>query len=716
MQITQKPVNIFNKGLITEAGELTFPEGASVDELNCSLLRDGSRRRRLGIEYESSYTTTASATLTSGVISSVHLWKDAGGVAGLNFVVVQLGATVHFYTETSGALSGQRKTFTINLTTYVRPSGSASSAKIDVASSRGELIIVSPEINSLRVEYDEGGDNITVTQIAFEVRDFEWQGDRSTYSEELATGSVTNARKYDTANTGWTGTKGSAALTTYETANTAYPPLNLPWYSGKDATGAFAVAEFEKIFAGTSLIGNGHFIYDLYSIDRSTNITGATDYTETSRFSCVAAFSGRVFYAGMSNKNVSNIYFSQVIGQSEDVGKLLQVNDPTSEEFPDLLDTDGGFINIPEAYNIKKLHVIGNQLLVFSENGVWSIRGIDNVFRASEYSVTKISDAGLAYEGSFVAENGGRPYWWSATGIYTLTASAESQTLQEQNVSLTTIQSFYDDIDPAKRAQVTGAYDSFNNRVAWCYPDDSETIDYKVNKILWLDEQLGAFYPWTISDNNTSQYILHPFFIEGNATADVEFTVVDGDGNIVVDGSGNTVVVTRSGREYTSSALKFLVRTDDANKVTFAEFTNTGMLDWGAANYTSYVEGGYDFMGDLTTKKNTVYMTTYCKITEDSITGTDGGGYEFERPSSCKVSTYWDYKTSASQTAQEAYRLKELPIPTQPGSFTYPKTVTVSRLRLRGRGRTVRVRFESTTGYDFHLLGYDMISAKKGRL
>ena len=39
---SQKPTVQFNKGLVTEAGELTFPEGASVDELNCSLERDGS--------------------------------------------------------------------------------------------------------------------------------------------------------------------------------------------------------------------------------------------------------------------------------------------------------------------------------------------------------------------------------------------------------------------------------------------------------------------------------------------------------------------------------------------------------------------------------------------------------------------------------------------------------------------------------------------------
>lgn len=714
-QIMQKPVNVFNKGLITEAGELTFPEGASVDELNCSLQRDGSRRRRLGIEYEGQYTTTASATVSDGVLTSVHVWQDAGAVAGLNFVVVQLGSTVHFYTETSESLSAQRKSFTINLNTYVRPSGSAASAKIQIASIRGDLVIVSQEINSILVEYNSGGDSISVSEISFRIRDFEWQGDRSTYSTGIATGSASANRKYDTANTGWTGTKGSAALTAYDTANSEYPPLTLPWFSGKDSSGVFSVTEWEKIFSGTSLIGNGHFIYDLYNIDRSTNIASATDYTETSRFGAVAGFSGRVFYSGMGNANVSNVYFSQLVTQSGDVGELLQVNDPTSEEAPDLLDTDGGFINIPEAFNIKKLHVIGNQLLVFAENGVWSIRGIDNVFRATGYSVTKVSDAGLSYDGSFVAEPGGRPYWWHSSGIYTLTLSPESQTLEAQNLSLQTIQSFFDDVDAAKRAQVVAAYDSFNKRAGWFYPDNSESIDYRVTQILWLDETLGAFYPWSISSATSSEYILQPFYIEGNSTADVEFSVIDGDGNLVVDGSGNQVVVTRSGREYTSSALKILVRTGDSNKVTFAEFTNTGMLDWGSANYSSYVEGGHDFLGDLTTKKNTVYVTTYCKITETAITGT-GSSYDFERPSSCKITTYWDYKTSPSQTAQETYRLKELPIPVGSGSFTYPKTVTTSRLRLRGRGRSLRVRFESTSGYDFHLLGYDMISVKKGSL
>ena len=53
-RLSQKVVNTFIKGLITEAGELTFPEDASIDELNCLLERDGSRRRRLAVEVEDS--------------------------------------------------------------------------------------------------------------------------------------------------------------------------------------------------------------------------------------------------------------------------------------------------------------------------------------------------------------------------------------------------------------------------------------------------------------------------------------------------------------------------------------------------------------------------------------------------------------------------------------------------------------------------------------
>jgi len=44
-------------------------------------------------------------------------------------------------------------------------------------------------------------------------------------------------------------------------------------------------------------------------------------------------------------------------------------------------------------------------------------------------------------------------------------------------------------------------YDAFNRRLAWFFPSNDETIDYKLTRALWFDEQIGAFYPWTIAED-----------------------------------------------------------------------------------------------------------------------------------------------------------------------------------------------------------------------
>ena len=48
-------INNFVGGLVTEASPLTFPAGASLDEVNMKLIRNGSRQRRLGLDYEDNY-------------------------------------------------------------------------------------------------------------------------------------------------------------------------------------------------------------------------------------------------------------------------------------------------------------------------------------------------------------------------------------------------------------------------------------------------------------------------------------------------------------------------------------------------------------------------------------------------------------------------------------------------------------------------------------
>jgi len=96
--LTQKTVNNFVKGLITEAAELTFPEGASVNELNCDLRRDGSRRRRQGVALESN-NVLSSFTISDSDRVNTGNWVNVGGNASLEFLVVQKGNTLYFYNK-----------------------------------------------------------------------------------------------------------------------------------------------------------------------------------------------------------------------------------------------------------------------------------------------------------------------------------------------------------------------------------------------------------------------------------------------------------------------------------------------------------------------------------------------------------------------------------------------------------------------------------------
>jgi hypothetical protein len=714
-------VNTFVKGLITEAGELTFPEDASVDELNCLLQRDGSRRRRLSVELETDSVDSSFDVATTFVFHT-GVWKNVAGQAGFDLLVVQNGSTLYFYDTATEPYSAGVKAFSVNLSTFEQAgSAGAGTAYVELASINGDLVVVSQAINPFYIRYTPSTDTIATTQITIRIRDFEWQGDTNTYSTGLATGSTTNARKYDTANAGWTGTKGSAALSTYLAAKSAYPPLTLAWYAGKDSDGNFSVTEWDNIFSGSSLTGNGHFILDMFNKDRSTasGIAGITTEIESSRFQSVAAFSGRVFYAGLTSaKNGGRIFFSRQLDSINEAGNCFQQNDPTSEDFSDLLDTDGGVIVLPEAMNIQKLYVVGSSLYVFAENGVWRISGVDNVFRATEYSVQKVTSTGMQNARTFVDVEG-IPLWWSKQGIHTVTIDSVSGNAADQNLTIPTIQEFFDQIDGNAKDNCTGVYDAINKRVLWFYPKNGETVVNKKNRVLTLDISLQAFYPWEIADEASStSYIVGAEYYSGFGSDIIDVDVILSNGDDVVLANGDDVIISRLSQiALANSATILMVRNGDTGKMTMALFKGTDFLDWNTADYSSYAEAGYDFMGDLVLKKTSPYVVVYMRPTEEGWTGTELAGYDPIRESSMFVAAYWDFRRSSSSSPQQAYRLKYVPVvnTNNLSVWDYPEEVITTRLKLRGYGRSMRLRFESETGKDFVLLGYGVVQGVNQR-
>ena len=323
--LVQKTVNTFIKGLITEAGELTFPPDASVDESNCELNRDGSRSRRLGADRETN-AVLSSFTITDSELVHTGSWDNVGGQSGLEYLVVQKGVTLYFYNKATAPYSANILAHTVNLSTYeVIGSVGVGQAKCQFTSINGVLVVASEAMETIYIERNNTLGTISITQINFRMRDFEWIGEKTEYETGDATPSI--ERQYDTQNSGWVGTNGLAARVTYSAANGGnYPPLTHPWYSGKNASGVFSEAEWTKIYSGSSLLGNGHFIVNPFNKDRgAASGLAITAETEDSRFKAVEAFGGRIFYAGLdSAKSSGLIFFSRQIENVSELGECLQ--------------------------------------------------------------------------------------------------------------------------------------------------------------------------------------------------------------------------------------------------------------------------------------------------------------------------------------------------------------------------------------------------------
>ena len=709
--LNQKAVNNFVRGLVTEAAELTFPEGASVDELNCDLRRDGTRRRRLGVEYETG-NVLSSFTLSDAEQTATGSWVNVGGNADLEFLVLQKGATLYFYNKGALPYSNQVESNSVNLSSYQHSgSAGADTAKCQFTSIKGTLVVSSPEINTIAIQYSSG--TFTVTQVSFEVRDFEFQGNTSTYFDNDS--SPSQNRKYDAQNAGWNTGNGAPTDLTKR--------LTHPWYAGKDTDGNYDSAEWEKVYGGTTLTANGHYILDFFVKNRgsASGLSGLTKMTdsESSRFRCAESFSGRVFYAGIdSSENAGTLLFSKLVETVDDLGICHQQNDPTSEYISDLLDTDGGVIRIPDAVKIQRLYAYQNSLFVFAENGVWQISGVDGVFRASSFSVNRVTRVGILQPQTFV-EAEGVPFWWSRFGIHTLQTDPVSGQGQEQNLTLPTVQTFWDAIDADAKLKVTAVYDAINKRIYWGYPDASESVSSKLNNFLILDVPLQAFFPWKIADQTSNtDCVIGLAFYSGYGASEVALDVTSNSGaDDVVTSNGNDVVSTQISNTNTGDpAIVLICREGSNNKITFGAFTGITFLDWTNTNYSSFAETGYDFIGDLVTKKNAPFIVTYCRVTETGFTGNENDGYEAVRPSGLKVSAAWDFAESFG-TSQQVYRLKYPVFPNNSNlnDFNYPDDVITSRVKIRGHGRSMRVKYESEQGKDFLLLGWGMIQGRNPR-
>lgn len=763
--------NNFVAGLITEASPLNFPPNATLDEENFVLNRDGSRRRRLGVDKEdfaSVISTSITAPLSTELAIEVFRWKNAGGDARKTLIVVQIGNEVKVFDASSYPLSQNLlHTQTID---SASPSQSFSFASVD-----GNLVIAAGTSYVHILKYENGiitqrtsrllirdlfgvedvafvlpsgdtdlrdGQNITIRPVIatdqhiYNLRNQTWALPRKVRNAQTVEDLISHFQ----ANGGFTLPSNSDVVTysLYPDTSDVYDKLTdrfnwvdvaqNPIGSTPAPRGYFIIDALDR---GNSRLSQINTLYSQYTQLAHRPVSLPLDRTPGGA-TCISEYGGRIFYAGFSGEvqqgdrhspNLSSyVLFSQLVDDMGDITACYQQGDPTSKEQPDLVDTDGGFIRIDGAYGITRMINLGPSLVVIASNGVWKIQGgSDYGFSATNYSVSKIGNSGCSSPGSVVqVENS--LIFWGEDGIFTVSQNQYGDYVSE-NISQTTIQSLYEEIDSLDRQGAKGVYDSYERKVYWIFGNRiaSGGSVYK----LVFDVTLGAFYKFRL---RTLEPTAYPKLAIGfnvppyRLSAVLDDVTVNGE---QVTAGGDVVSVSAVVQQSQSNETYYLILTGVSPVVqyTFGLYKNDSFNDWESFNGVgvdakAYMLTGWMNGGDNQRKKQTPYITFHFNKTESGFDNQDGDWVP-RSPSSCLVSSQWDWSNSPmsgkwSQPFQ-AYRFRRHFFPTSiEDSFDNGFATVVTRSKLRGSGKCLSLKIETEPNKDCYLLGWSMIMDANG--
>lgn len=383
----------------------------------------------------------------------------------------------------------------------------------------------------------------------------------------------------------------------------------------------------------------------------------------------VAAF-GRVFF-GAKNR----LYFSQVYDKDEQaLGKMYQQNDPTSDEFSDVLATDGGEIRIPEAGKIYQLLPFYNGICILASNGTWYLAGGQGGFSATQYSLQKVDPFGALGRKCGV-EHKGVLYYCTTEGIMRLGVT-DSGVPFSQNVTESTINTFFEEF-----IQTSGNFVEYDESRIACAADPAEKQIVWINtyspvgtKGLMLDLRVNAWYPMQYSNSVTD--IL---YIKGRG--------------LVLHGGRNVYDIKEE----------------------------NGFTDYPSTSYEYYIQTQPETLNRFTHRKNAPNIYAIFRKTEENITGYAGDEWQYDYPSACRMSVIFDFdkdsygnKVSPPKNIYKANRRNFWP-DSFPSSIQDGASTVEYRDIIRGNGKAVQFRFEGESGKDMQLLGYSVEYSTRGR-
>lgn len=666
--VTKRYFN-FIGGKHSDGSALVAPENTARTMVNCDLATSGKISRRLGLDFEANFqdaiTDIGSGTLELAAVG-MYEWFNVDESSNATFLVIRIGFDLHFFDEGASPVSSGL-IGSVNFQN-MGPGGIAPSSNvIQVASGKGLFFVTGDQFFPFFVKYNPVGDEFSLVRIRMNIRDFEGVDDGLAVDDRPS--SLSQAHAWNLANQGWDTSK----INQFQEEQNKYPSnadvLHLG-YTVDSETGlkVWKSSEIINTNLGGTPAAKGKFILDPFDRDRleALDVTGIVQQQQTTLYNeipvwvgsgvgpsldawisttsslvtvdvadtdplitsevtlarpkSIAFYAGRAWYASVNGE----VYFSQIITSEKFVGRCYQEQDPTAEDFNELVDTDGGVIHLAEAGDVVRLIPGSGGLIVLATNGIWIISGGESGFTANNSFVVKISSIQVS-NGKSVLEASGTIFFWAEEGIFALTTDQISGNPVAKSISAARIEKDYNKIPISAKNTAQGAYDRVDKKIYWSYHDglsDVSKSKSKYNSILVYDLILNAFYDYRISDSGTSFY--QPFFagvikrsavneinLNGNVTVDSEIVTVNGEAvtstETVLSSTDHPIILACFYPTSTSST---------SFRMTFGEFCSRSFHDWKSSidyevSYTSVLETNPETLYEGMMDKQATWLYSY---------------------------------------------------------------------------------------------------------
>lgn len=462
------------------------------------------------------------------------------------------------------------------------------------------------------------------------------------------------------------------------------------------------------------------------------NWSSGTNYgtnieTIDGRFTAMAFSSGRLWLSGNS-AHPSTVYFSQTVDNDLKYGRMFAAADPLNTYDSELVDTDGGSLDINGADQIVAITAYRTGLIVFATNGIWHIHGAADMyatFRATDFAIDKVSDTGIVGPDCYVKTEE-TIMFFGYGGVYILEADSLASKITAKPVS-NKIEDFYTTLPLDNRQRALAVYNPAKKRAYFLCNFDKQEHEL-------ADNPLGVSTRWhdaLVFDFRTGGWTTYRLGRKGRddlaicgmmsvaANGPLNSYVVTQDGDSVIDGDGNLIVsyydtpastqyidIVVLGRRNGDVMEIALGLTDQEGESDFGSSSEFAMdLEWRFASAHINVQ-------DLFHTKRIPHMTFVFERTESGILDENGNDVT---AGGCLMTPLFNWETASrnSGATRQLYRANRYNIARYDGADPGREVVVVKE-HIRGRGKSFQFILENDGSKQMRLHGIHlMVQASK---